>query len=1254
MDSGADGICFISEKTAATLEDQFQIGALPLAKPVKTYDYKDRKGSVICDYFVLPVNVEGHEVDSCVMYVVKGLSNEMIVGRGFLQTHGGIIDHAAGQLGWKDSHCSHSIEKMSRPKVPSPTVKETIDPDLDRKGKPMDAVRNLRRINEQVDSLSNSTNQSTTRCEQPTNLRNKIDIFAIGASAFMHHVKLKAEIFAVTVKDVDQELAKRNRQKEAMKNLPKLVPECFHEHLSVFDYEESKRLPPHREQFDHRIKLLKDARLPKTERLRRTSTEELQAIRDWLRENLSKGWLEASSADYASPILLVKKPGGGIRVCIDYRGLNHITERDRYPLPLIADIMGRVRGARIFTKLDIIAAFHQLRMATPKDEDLTSFQTALGMFKFKVMPFGLCNAPSSWQRYINSLFNDMTDFVAAYVDDLIIFSKNKKDHVKQVNRVLQRLREAGLTVDILKTEFFTTEVKFLGFIVTTEGLCMDPKKVEIIKNWEKPSGGRDLKGIRRFLGFTGFYRKLMDRYGHTAKPLFALLQTNSPGIWTEEHDKAFQGLKDLAISERVILHHDSNKQSLLEADASDGVVACILSQFDDKGNLRPCAFYSCAMTDSQRNYPIHDKELLAIVLAFEEWRPELMSAPPGLPVKVLTDHQALKYFMTTKQLNSRQARWAEKLSEYNFEIQYRPGKQNQKADFLTREANIDFPRAKEDPHMRQTLLPSHNLSPDVQEWLSKDDPEELDLNVILLSILNGEENSSLFERVKAINFQDPVLAKVRQALLEVNSQATSVHGFRLENCEDRDGYLYFRHRLAIPEELIKDVIQEVHCSREVGHHGIRATLKVIRKSYDRPGLSGITAQYIKNCFECCANKADNQKPQGLLKPLPIPEKPWTDIAMDFISLPPSKEGNDTVLVTIDRLSKERHFSPMKKGDGEISSEATARRLVKDVWRLHGLPDTIVSDRGSQFVSRVWKHLNRILGIKSKLSTAYHPETDGQTENANKQLIVYLRHFADYHQENWEELLPMAEFSINAKESESTGVSPFMATRGVEPRMSFDAEALEDRGVTARDRIDNRTARSIAQDMQAVWDYTKQRMAHAQRYQKASADKYRREADDIQVEDYVWLDMSDLRTERPSRKLDHKRQGPYKVLAKITEVDFKLELPVSMDIHPIFHVKRLRKAANDPIPGQELPRPEPVILENEEEWEVEDILDVKVGRGRGGRSLLAKATWVGYPPDNTWYPINDFKNSRDILQEFYLAHPNKPRPDWLDTGQDPLT
>jgi hypothetical protein len=370
-------------------------------------------------------------------------------------------------------------------------------------------------------------------------------------------------------------------------------------------------LPPHRS-YDHKIVLEAENNLGYSP-LYKMTAKELETTKQYLVDNLNKGFIAPSQSPFAAPVLFVKKADGSLRFCIDYRKLNQITRKDRYPLPLIDETLARISKAKIFTKLDIRQAFHRIRM-DPDSEELTTFRTRYGSYKCKVLPFGLTNGPATYQRYMNDvLFDYLDDFCTAYLDDILIYSDSELEHTEHVRKVLQRLRDAGLQADLKKCEFHVTRTKYLGFIVSTGGIEVDPEKVSVVRDWKPP---QTVRGIQSFLGFCNFYRRFIRDYGVIAKPLVQLTKTNVPFRFDKACWDAFEELKSRLTSSELLRHYDPEKQSMIETDASDGVIAGVLSQQHGE-EWYPVAYFSKTMLPAECNYKIYNKEMLAIICSLD-------------------------------------------------------------------------------------------------------------------------------------------------------------------------------------------------------------------------------------------------------------------------------------------------------------------------------------------------------------------------------------------------------------------------------------------------------------------------------------------------------------------------------------------------------------------------------------------------------------------------------------------------------------
>jgi len=756
-----------------------------------------------------------------------------------------------------------------------------------------------------------------------------------------------------------------------------------------------------------------------------------------------------------------------------------------------------------------------------------------------------------------------------------------------------------------------------------DGIKMDPAKIQTIVEWEPP---KTLKQVQAFLGFCNFYRRFIRNFSKIAKPLVRLTRKDVPFDFDEACKAAFALLKKTVTEGPVLAHFDRTKKSYLETDSSDYVNSGVLSQYGEDGLLHPVAFFSKNLNPAECNYEIYDKELLAIVKCFEQWRPELEAT--GIPVSVFTDHKSLEYFMTTKKLTRRQARWAELLSEFNFVITYRPGKQNEKADALTRRPN-DKPQDESDErqkHQLQTMLPKSRLSAGVQQ----------DCGLAPIETETPEyEQVTIDDQVAKANMEDDQCNRISRGLAE---GLAHIDGIKLHLCTiDERGCVLYQGRLWVPDvdHLRLQVIRQTHDQLAVGHPGVRNTLSVAGRAFFWPKMRKDVEQYITNCHTCRRSKAPRDKYNGLLQPLPIPQAYWKDISMDFVVGLPESDGCNAILVVVDRLSKERHYIACTDKDNGTSAENTARLLMEHVWKYHGLPTSIISDRGTQFTSLLWKTLCKSLGITAKLSTSFHPETDGQSEIANQEMERYLRTFCNYGQDDWKLLLPAAEFAANNMKSTTTKMTPFFATRGYNPRMSFDPVDVAPE--STRERLLTDRAMDISERTKAAIEAARQFMKQAQDAYSYAANRYRKDVE-YKIGDQVWLSTKNIQTERQSKKLDHKTIGPYPVVERFGS-SYRLQLPASMKIHPVFHSWLLRKDPNDPLPGQINEPPPPVVVHpGEEEWEVEQILDAKKVRN----VLKFKVSWRGYPPDPTWYNADGFGNSPDLVQQFYDKYPGKPR------------
>lgn len=974
----------------------------------------------------------------------------------------------------------------------------------------------------------------------------------------------------------------------------KLVPSIYHSYLDVFSKKLADKLPEHRS-FDHRIPV-EDGKHPPYGPIYSLSDKERLALREYLDDNIAKGFIVPSESPAAAPILFVKKKDGTLRLCVDYRGLNKITIKNRYPLPLISDLLDRLRVAKVYTKIDLRGAYNLLRIAKG-EEWKTAFRTRYGLFEYKVMPFGLTNAPASFQHLMNHNFRDMLDqFVICYLDDILIYSPDLDTHQKHVEQVLARLRSVGLYAKAEKCEFHTDKVEFLGFVATPGGITMDQTKVQTVLDWPTPGNLRD---VRAFLGFANFYRRFIRSYSSIAHPLTQLTRKELTFAWTSAEQYAFDTLKAAFTSADLLRHFDPDLPLVLETDASDYAVAGILSHPTDKGDLRPIAFLSRKMNSAELNYEIHDKEMLAIIACFKEWRHYLEGA--ASQTTVYTDHRSLEYFTTSKQLNRRQARWSEFLADFNFVIKYRPGVQGTKPDSLTR---------------RSDYHPGHGASLDINANPQNFRPlikEDQYLGSAMSLDITSTISGLLLDSMKDDEESDKLVASA--------TSATSTDGLHL----DKDGLVRHGTRFFVPNnnDLRLLVTRNAHDHITAGHPGRRKTIQLVQRHYWWPGMKSFVNSYVETCDVCNRTKTRRHLPFGELKSLPVPPFPWSSISMDLIEFLPSSNDMNSILVVVDRLTKMAIFIPTTTS---LTAGELAQLYVTHVFSKHGLPNNIISDRGSEFTSSFWKSFTKLLSIDSNFSTAFHPETDGQTERVNQVLEQYLRCYTNYQQTDWCDLLPLAEFAYNSAPHSSTTVSPFFANKGFDPPAHFAPLASVE--------ADPNAHRAVL-DLSAIHDHLKQEIRKAQEASAKQFDKHRLPSPTYNIGDKVWLASKHIKTTRPTKKLDNRFLGPFDITEKISSHAYRLALPETMPIHDVFHVQLLEPHIENTIPNRTQSPPPVVIVDGEEEYEVGSILDHKFDRRRRD-PVLYYIQWKGHN-EFAWFGQEDLQNSLDLLNKYKSKH-----------------
>jgi hypothetical protein len=880
-------------------------------------------------------------------------------------------------------------------------------------------------------------------------------------------------------------------------------------------------------------------------------------------EMLEVGIIRPSQSSYSAPVVMVFKKDSSWRMCPDYRELNKITIKDKFPIPIIDELLDELHGAIYFTKLDLRSGYHQIRM---KEEDIpkTTFRTHEGHYEFLVMPFGLTNAPSTFQGLMNSIFKPfLQKFVLVFFDDILIYSKSWEDHVRHVDKVLQLLKEQQLYAKPSKCFFGVKEVEYLGHIVSHEGVKVDPNKIKAMMDWPIP---KTLKNLRGFLGLTGYYRKFVRNYGRIEAPLTTLTKKDAFS-WTPEATKAFEQLKEVMCKAPVLTTPDFTKTFIVECDASGNGIGVVLMQ-----EGRPLAFESRPLKGKDLHKPIYEKEMMAILHALKKWHPYLI----GRHFKVKTDHDSLKYFLEQRLSSEEQQKWVTKILGYDFEIVYKKGKQNVVADALSRK----------DEDVEAFLCAISIIQPD---WIIEARDEWK----------NDEKVWTLIQR------------------LQQDSSASDTFTWKNDS-------LWYKDRLYLCKnsQLKQKVLLELHTSPVGGHSRFLKTYHRVKKDFFWDGLKTDVQRFVAECLVCQQNKVETIKTPGLLQPLSIPSQRWEEVSMDFITGLPKSEGKSVIMVIVDRLTKYTHFCALSH---PFKASTVATAFMETVQKLHGSPKIIVSDRDPIFTRHFWTELFSCLGTQLAHSSSYHPQSDGQTEIVNKCLEGYLRCFVSDKQTQWFKWLPLVEWWYNTSFHTATKMTPFMALYGYHPPSITSSLKEKSKVQAVEDHIENQ---------QQVLQILKDNLTMAQNRMKQQADQHRSERS-FEVGDWVFLRLQpykqmSLKQAKKDNKLSPKYYGPYKVLQKIGTMAYKLELPASSRVHPVFHVSCLKKVIGDKIPIQtilpELDEEGKIILEPEA------ITDTRIRqlRNRSISEYLIK--WRKLPTeDSTWEDESFIQKHPELLK-----------------------
>ncbi len=653
----------------------------------------------------------------------------------------------------------------------------------------------------------------------------------------------------------------------------------------------------------------------------------------------------------------------------------------------------------------------------------------------------------------------------------------------------------------------------------------------------------------------------------------------------------------------------------MKIDAFNYVKDDILSQYDDESVLHSIVFYSKSMISAECNYHIYDKKLLAIIRCFEHWRLELEDTE--LSIQMFTDHQTLKIFVKNKQLTWQQANYLNILSKFNFQIIFQSGKTNIKVDALTRMSMIDsFESAKEIDDRFQTILISNRI------------------NVLSIEFeIESEYETNLYQRVHLVNQKNELCNEYWQA---INKDELKLHDMKLKNCQIIDNVLFKKNLLWVLKQMHTKLLRKIHDQSSILHSDIRWMIDLVQRFYYWSDHRATIQQYIRNCHVCQRSKASRDDMNDLLQSLSISQQRWQDITMNFITELSLSKNYNVICTIICRLFKEHHYVLCYWRDNDISIEETVWIMLWNVYQLHDLLSSIISNRDFQFISIMWQSLFKQLKIQVNLSTVYHSEINDQLKWANQDVERELQIYCNYMQNDWAKWLSMMKFSDNFNTFSTISIISFYFNKDFHFRMSFDSDTTDYKMI--RQRIETRKIDDIVTWMSELLIFNRQQLKKIKQITEAQMNKHRRDVI-YEVDAQVWLVFKNIKITRSCKDLKDKQLDFYSITVKV-EIFYRLQLSRSMKhIHSVFSLKYLWSSSNDSLSEQHSEFSRLMIIEeNEEHWEVDDILNFRRYKER----LQYKVKWIEVDHDDEWYYVDKekFDDSKKVLNEFHKLFSNK--------------
>ena len=821
------------------------------------------------------------------------------------------------------------------------------------------------------------------------------------------------------------------------------------------------------------------------------------------------GVVVPSNSPWSSPVVMVRKKDGTHRFCVDYRRLNAVTQADQFPIPRIDDLLDQLGKSKYFSTLDLASGYWQIRVH-PNSQAKTAFATPSGLYEFKVMPFGLTNAPAVFQRLMQRVLMGLNppegpDMVTVYIDDILVFSRTLSEHLKHLQAVLERLKQAGLKLKPQKCHFIRKEVEYLGHILTPNGLKTNPRLVEAVLNFPEP---KCVQQVRQFLGLSSFYRRFIPNFAKIAQPLHTLTRKGMEFSWHDTCQEAFTNLKHVLTQAPILSYPLLDHPYILETDASIQGLGAILSQEQD-GRIHPVAYASRSLSPQERNYGITELETLAVVWAISHFKSYLY----GHSVTVYTDHSAIKAILETPSPTGKHARWWTKVygsGVKQVHIVHRSGKTNTNADALSRNPlpltqdvcsdNEDVQVAAVRSEPISTLLTKPQLSQKKETSIAAEQRKDPYLAQVILFLEKNflPEDTNMARKIAN---QSKQFALIENILYFLDSR----HGYR--------------KRVAVPRHLQRQVIQEHHRGNMGGHFAVNKLYKMLASHWWWEGMYTDVHEEVKSCPEC-AIVSGGSKSKPPLHPIPV-QRPFQIIGVDIMELPKTKQGNRYVVVFQDFFSK----WPMVYPVPDQKTQRLVKLLTEEVIPFCGVPEALLSDRGANLLSHLMLDVCEILGIRKLNTTSYHPQCDGMVERFNHTLKSALRKHAVKFGNQWDTYLPGIIYAYRNSPHDSTGEKPSFLLFGFDCRSPSEAALLEPEVLKPTDISDYRE--ELVLSLKSAREIAAQCIRKAQQQYKFQYDK-KSSKPSFQIGDWVLVKFPAEETGK-NRKLSQPWHGPYRIL-----------------------------------------------------------------------------------------------------------------------------